>query len=197
MDLSADPFSDAVDVALLQWPEEERARARLAAVGRPRLLLVAPGGPAPVLLDELEDWLRVPVDPDDLRARTEVLERRGGTALPSPGVTLDDDGLLRVGASWVALSDAQVAVTRVLLHHLERVVSFDALRSVCEAADVSAHPTSIRTLVTRLRTRVREVGLDLVTVRRRGVLLTARPGLGPRPTASERRVAAAPRAAGG
>ena len=61
---------------------------------------------------------------------------------------------------------------RLLLDHLDRVVRFEAIVAAYEAAGGSGHPASVRTLLSRLGARMRSVGLDLVTVRRRGVLLT-------------------------
>jgi len=51
-------------------------------------------------------------------------------------------------------------------------VRFDAVVAAYESGGGSGHPASVRTLLSRLGARVRSVGLDLVTVRRRGVLLT-------------------------
>jgi hypothetical protein len=67
---------------------------------------------------------------------------------------------------------------RVLLDHLDKVVRYDALVTAYEATGASGHPASVRTLVARLSTRLRTVGLELVCVRRRGVLLTAGPRAG-------------------
>jgi hypothetical protein len=161
-------------VSILQWPEEDRLRRQLAAVGLPRLLLVAVDGHPPELLDELEDWARVSSDPSDSRARAEVLQRRGRAAGVGRTVRIDDDGLLWVGSAWVALPDSQLPIARVLRANLERVVRFDALEAACHQAGFSADPTVMRTRLARLRVRVRDVGLDLVNVRRRGVLLSAR-----------------------
>ena len=44
----------AIDVPLIEWPAAEELRARLAAEGRPRLLVVSPSSPPPRCLDELE-----------------------------------------------------------------------------------------------------------------------------------------------
>jgi DNA-binding response OmpR family regulator len=123
--------------------------------------------------------MRTPADPIDLRARTDAVLRRTRSFEPAAPV-LDDDGLLRVGTSWVALTPSQAPVVQILLENLGKVVRFDDVVAVCEGAGASGHPSSVRTLVSRLSARLRTVGLDLVSVRRRGLLLT----LGPRPDAS-------------
>ena len=162
----------AADVSVLCWPDEDQLRHQLAWFGLPRVLLVDPGDRPPDLLDELEDWMRTPADPIDLRARTDAVRRRA-RACGSLTPVLDDDGLLWVGTSWVALTPAQAPVVRVLLAHLDKVVRYDHVVAAYESTGASGHPASVRTLVARLTTRLRTVGLELVSVRRRGVLLTA------------------------
>jgi phosphoglycolate phosphatase-like HAD superfamily hydrolase len=159
------------DVSVLRWPTEEQLRQQLAWFGLPRMLLLDPGVQPPEALDGLEDWMRVPADALDLRARSLALQRRAAEpARHTPFI--DDDDLLWVGSAWVSITGAQAPVLRLLLDHLDRVVRFDAVVATYESAGGSGHPASVRTLLSRLGARVRPVGLDLVTVRRRGVLLT-------------------------
>jgi DNA-binding response OmpR family regulator len=161
-------------VSVLRWPADAHVRDHLARFGQPRILLVDPGAAAPALGDELEDWVRTPADPDDLSARSRELHRRAVvTERPLP--TIDEHGLLRVGGSWVALTPAQAPVASLLVDHLERVVSYEAVGAAYQRAGGSSHVVSLRTLLARIGTRVRPVGLDLLTVRRRGVLLTQQP----------------------
>jgi len=165
----------ALGVSVLHWPRDANVRAHLAAFRQPRILLVDPGVGPPGLLDELEDWVRAPVDPDDLRARSQELHRRALDGAPASAPTLDDEGLLWVGRRWVDLTPAQAPVVGLLLEHLERVVRYEAVVATYQRAGGSNHRASVRTLLTRIGARVRPVGLDLVTVRRRGVLLTQHP----------------------
>jgi hypothetical protein len=159
------------DVSVIRWPAEEPLREQLAWFGLPRVLLLEPGIQPPDPIDGLEDWMRVPADPMDLTARRAVLQRRAAEAERRTPF-IDDDALLWVGSAWVSITAAQAPVLRVLLEHLNRVVRFDAVVAAYESAGGSGHPASVRTLLSRLGQRVRPVGLDLVTVRRRGVLLT-------------------------
>lgn len=165
------------EVTVVAWPAQDDLRRWLADRKQPRMLLVAPEAPVPVLLDDLEDWLRHPAHPSDLAARTAALLRRAA-AQQGDGVVLDDDGLLRHRGRWVAIPDGQIGVLRLLLDRLGRVVTTDALRAAYEAAGGSGHPNSMRTLVARLHRRVGEVGLSLVTIRGRGVLLAETPSSG-------------------
>jgi hypothetical protein len=71
----------AIDVPLIEWPAAEALRERLAAEGRPRLLVVDAESAPPTCLDELEDWVRHPVDTMDVVARTATLRRRAARGL--------------------------------------------------------------------------------------------------------------------
>ena len=164
----------ALGVSVLRFPADAHVRDHLATFRQPRILLVEPGAQPPVLLDELEDWMRSPADPADLRARGRELHRRALDAVPeSPA--LDDQGLLWVGQAWVDLTPAQAPVVALLIEHLERVVRYDVVSATYERAGGSGHAASLRTLLTRIGARVRPLGLELVTVRRRGVVLTQHP----------------------
>ena len=174
MAVVAPDAGSSLDVSLLRLPNDAQLRGQLATFCQPRILLVEPGAPPPVLLDPLEDWVRTPTDREDLLARSRELHRRAGNVAPDPPM-VDDQGLLRVGRRWVDLSPAQAPVVELLIEHLERVVRYDAIATTYERAGGSSHSASIRTLLTRIGKRVHPVGLDLVTVRRRGVLLTQRP----------------------
>jgi hypothetical protein len=85
---------------------------------------------------------------------------------------LDEDGLLRMGARWVAISDAQLPIVRLLLEHRDRVVRFEAITEAYVAGGGSGHVASVRTVLSRISIRLRRVGLELVSVRRRGVVLS-------------------------
>ena len=83
---------DPVDVVVVRWPEELTSVERLRAQGSARLLLVGAGTPPPESDDCREDWIRLPADETDLRARlTAVAARATRHALrPIPR----DDGRL-------------------------------------------------------------------------------------------------------
>jgi hypothetical protein len=91
-----------MDVVLVRWPDERERREELRRTGRPRLLLLDDGSPAPTTVDTLEDWIRLPADELDVRARVQALELRAmGTGVSVP--SLDEDGVLRVAmAPWSA-----------------------------------------------------------------------------------------------
>ncbi|HEX4868083.1 MAG TPA: hypothetical protein VFV32_10695 [Acidimicrobiales bacterium] len=157
-------------VATLAWPAEDGERRHLAALGQPRLLLVDPGVAPPAPLDANEDWVRSTNDPEEVQARAEALLARSG-ATPRWTPVLDEDGLLRTPSGWAAITDAQLPVVQLLLANLGRVVTTDAISAVYGGQGASGRPASMRTMLARLNARIRPLGLELVTIRRRGVLL--------------------------
>ena len=162
------------DVVLVRWPAERSERDRLSALGRPRLLLVAPDAAAPAVEDPLEDWVRAPASETDVRARVETLRRRA--AASGPAVTeepsLDDDGVLRWHGRWVSLPPVEARLTRALLDRFGAVVGRDALARAGWPEGAPGR-NALDVHVLRLRRRLNEVGLAIRTVRSRGYLLEA------------------------
>jgi hypothetical protein len=158
-----------VDVVLLRWPAESPRRDELIAVQQLRLLLVEGEVPPPVLVDEFEDWIRVPASEEDLRARVDGLRRRvEGRTTPLPD--LDDDGVLRVGPQWVSLPPVEARLMAALLDRYGAVVSRDALaRSGWPSGAPGRNALDVHML--RLRRRLDPLDLAIRTVRSRGYLL--------------------------
>jgi DNA-binding response OmpR family regulator len=160
-------------VAVLKWPEQERERRRLASARAPRLLLVASSAPPPTSVDALEDWVRLPADPEELVARRACLLRRARERAALDAVpVLDDDGRLHRadGSTWVALPPVEARIAAVLLEQLGAVVP----RRDLLAAGWPAGVDDARVLdrcVKRLRRRLTEVGLRIHTLPGRGALL--------------------------
>ena len=71
-------------------------------------------------------------------------------ALP-PDVFLDDDGLLRRGARWVAIPAGLVMVVQLLLDQAGAAVSVEDVIAAYVACGGTAHRSSVRTALTRLR----------------------------------------------
>ena len=137
--------------------------------GQPRLLVLEDGVAAPVLDDELEDWIRMPAAEDDLRARLDSLRRRAeARAVPTPD--LDEDGVLRCGPDWVSLPPVEARLMGALLDRYGAVVSRDAL---AKAGWPSGSPgrNALDVHMLRLRRRVGPLALAIRTVRSRGYLL--------------------------
>jgi hypothetical protein len=159
-------------IPLLSWPEQEDRRAQLAATRTPRLLLLAPGCPPPTLLDELEDWVRDPIDSDELDARLAELARRSGftETAPEPDVLLDD-GILRVGDAWASIPEAQWPIVQLLIDRRDSVVADHEILEAYSKAGIPAEARAVKSMMWRLGRRMATVGIDLHKVRGRGYLV--------------------------
>ena len=160
-----------MDVTLVRWPAEQIRRDRLAEEGLPRLLLLEPGEVPPSVTDLLEDWIRVPADDVDLRARVATLQARyesAGAVAPA----LDDDGVIRLGTAWVSLPPVEARITNALLERYGAVVSRDVLAR-SGWPDGAPGRNALDVHVLRLRRRLAPLGLVIRTVRSRGYLLEA------------------------
>ena len=158
-----------MDVVLLRWPLERQRRDSLAAEGRLRLLLVEEEAPAPVSEDLLEDWIRVPADEADVRARIDGLTRRFLVLQPARP-ELDPDGVLRFGDAWVPLPPVEARLMGALLERFGAVVSREQLsRSGWPQGSPGRNALDVHVL--RLRRRIGPLGLAIKTVRSRGYLL--------------------------
>ena len=175
---SSGPPDDTTPVALVSWPEDESSRRRLAAARQPRLLLIAPGVAPPVLTDELEDWIRFPLDPEDLAIRTATLLARAREVVPRPfAVTLDEDGIVHADGRWAALAPLEARALERLLERPGEVVGRRVLVRACWPADQPEDPRALNGIVRRLRQRVAPLGLRIHTVPRLGYLLDYVPAL--------------------
>ena len=156
-----------MDVVLVRWPDEGARLTALREAGTPRLLLVGPEADPPHPNDELEDWVRLPADERDVRARAATLS---GRAFARERPQLDVDGLLRFRSSWVALSPVESGLARPLVDRFGVVVTRE---SVSRSAWPGGPPTrnALDVHMLRLRRRTEAIGLEVRTVRARGYLL--------------------------
>jgi DNA-binding response OmpR family regulator len=160
-----------MDVTLVRWPAELHRRERLADDGLPRLLLVERGELPPDVVDAVEDWIRVPADEADIRARVATLQARY-ESMKDVAPVLDGDGVIRVGAAWVSLPPVESRLTQALLDRFGGVVSRDAL-SQSGWPDGAPGRNALDVHVLRMRRRLAPLGLVIRTVRSRGYLLEA------------------------
>lgn len=158
-----------MDVALVSWPEEEQRRLDLRERGRARLLLVKAEAPAPIASDALEDWIRLPADEHDMRARIEGLTLRAGLS-ERASLRLDDDGLLHHGEAWVALPTIEGRLVTALMHKLGTVVGREALVKAGWPGE-APNRNVLDVHILRLRRRLEPIGLSIRTVRSRGYVL--------------------------
>ncbi len=172
-----------VSVVLLRWPSESARRERLGRLGQPRLLLLEDGVPAPTVDGCLEDWARLPLDEDDLRARLAAVEARSLRHVPGP--RLDQDDVLHIGEESIPLAVIEARLVGALLERPGAVVPRQALSSAAWP-DGERGRNALDVHVLRLRRRLAGTGLVIRTVRSRGYLLESAGGAGARaePSAS-------------
>ena len=156
-----------MDVVLVRWPVEWQRRERLAAEGRPRLLLVEHGSDPPAGADPLEDWVRVPAAEADVQVRMATLAARA-RLVTAP--KLDGDGVLRFGSLWVSLPPVESRLTGAMLERFGAVVSRENL-SRAGWPNGAPGRNALDVHVLRLRRRLTPVRLAIRTVRSRGYLL--------------------------
>jgi len=160
--------SVAVDVVLLRWPADGDRRAELHDAGRARLLLVEGAAPPPSVLDDLEDWIRLPAAEADLQARIAVLAARAPRRSAAPEI--DEDGLVRFDDRWVSLPPVEARLMGALISRYEAVVAREALaRAGWPQGSPGRNALDVHVL--RLRRRVASLDLVIRTVRSRGYLL--------------------------
>jgi two-component system OmpR family response regulator len=159
-----------MDVVLVRWPEEDVRLRELRETGSPRLLLLNGESEPPESADCLEDWIRLPADDRDVRARVARLASRSETQQPAPQV--DGDGLLRYRGRWVALSPVESALAITLVDRFGAVVGRDTLaRRAWPEGTPTRNALDVHML--RLRRRIAPLGVEVRTVRSRGYLMQA------------------------
>jgi DNA-binding response OmpR family regulator len=160
------------DIVVLRWPEEKTHRDRLAAEGRPRLLLVAPEAEPPEGLDCLEDWVRLPADDHDVAARLRSIELRAERHQHRPQA--DERGRLTYNGSWVALSPIEERLVKALAGRFGAVVARDELLRVGWPDGDAPSDAALRVHLTRLRKEIAPLGLEIATVRGFGLVMQKR-----------------------
>jgi DNA-binding response OmpR family regulator len=170
--ISVGPSPDEIPV--LRWPEEDERRQQLAARNAPRMLLVSSSTAAPMVTDEMEDWLRLPADPTELRTRAAALAHRA-SGIHAPPRLDPTNGLVRRGHRWVAISEPQWPVVRILVERMGGVVTYDEILAVYESARRRDDQRAVKSMMWRLGHRLRPIGLVIHTVRGRGYLADVAP----------------------
>jgi DNA-binding response OmpR family regulator len=117
------------------------------------------------------DWVRSPVDPDELIARQSNLEARFILSQEGPRPYLDaESGRLTFAHTSVDLAPSQVQPLRELVNAYREVVPEERLRCLLGMAD-DGRCESLAARLVRLRRRVRAVGLNITRVRNVGYAL--------------------------
>jgi len=167
-------FSGAgASVVLVRWPDQRGKLAELARRGVPRLLLVSAGGEPPDCTSCLEDWIRLPADDADLDARiASLVEHQRAHDLPK----VDEYGVLRRHDAFVILSPTEHAITELLIDNFGAVVPDTALERVVDEKTLAR--STLRAHASRLRKRIKPLGLTITCIRNIGYMIhdDGRPG---------------------
>jgi two-component system OmpR family response regulator len=156
------------DVVIVRWPEERAEVARLAGQQVPRLLLVAAEADPPEPGDVLQDWVRLPSDDRDFRARISGLRLRAADRAAPP--TLDRHGRMLYRGRWAQLSPTEERLGAALAESFGSVVSDERLLAQgWPGAHASAN--ALRVHLHRLRRRLDPLGLEVRVVRSEGWVL--------------------------
>jgi DNA-binding response OmpR family regulator len=152
------------EVILVRWPEDGADGLRLAASGVAVLYLIDGDDDPPTPTTCLEDWVRIPGDERDLRARIAALELRSTVHLAPPRVA--PDGRLHYRGKVTVLPTEQIELARLLTEHFGETVTDAELPATARG--------ELRVKISRLRAQLRDIDLLLRRVRRRGYTLRAR-----------------------
>jgi DNA-binding response OmpR family regulator len=158
-----------MDVVLVRWPLEDARRRALQDADAPRLLLVEQGVAPPIVVDCVEDWVRLPASEDDIKARVETLRQRCAAHAAS-GPDIDAYGVVRHNGGWVSLPPVEARLASAFVERFTAVVSREALARA-GWPDSAPGRNALDVHVLRLRRRLAPVGLSIRTVRARGYLL--------------------------
>lgn len=139
----------------------------------PRLHLVAEGE-RPPRCGELEDWVRLPVDRDELLVRAERLLARAHPPA-APTIDVDGDGVVRCGGQIAIVGPQEAALLRLLVASGGRLVARASLVEQLWPDGAPHDPRALDNRVKALRQHLRAVPVRIHTVRGRGFLLEVAP----------------------
>lgn len=159
---------DQAVVKLVRWPVESETRLRCQEEQTLRLLIVESGAPAPLCCDVREDWVRAPVSRDDLHARMEALRARSH-AHNVPQV--DPSGVLLFAGRVVVVSPMECGLLEILITNFRSLVRRKALLQCLAQRQACSSRNALDLHMTRIRRRIRPLGLSVQTVRGHGYIL--------------------------
>lgn len=153
-------IDDESGVAMVEWPERQADVADLARRGIPRLLMVAPTITPPLCTDSLEDWVRLPVDDTELRARLLALAERQRLRL---ALTIDEHGVLRQDNTLILLSPYEQRIAEVLIENFGTIVPKEVIEHRLWS-ELDPSSIAMRVHISRLRKRISPLGLKISCV---------------------------------
>jgi hypothetical protein len=139
----------------------ERAQAeRLEAARLPFLLLVGEHEAPPISGYRFMDWVRGPVDSEEILVRRSNLEQRFIMDRSGPRPSVDTMGRLTFGRASVDLAASQLPIVRELLAVYRDVLSIAEVRAALGVEPDDSYDVFASRLL-RLRRKVQAVGLQI------------------------------------
>jgi len=155
------------DVRILRWPDQADEADRLARLEAPRLLIVESGVPPPTETSCVVDWLRLPADDEDLRARLVALAERAARHPSRPVV--DGYGQLSYRGTTVFLSSVDEQITKILVENFGHPVPAEGL--IPRVWPQHGTNENLRVHISRLRHRIAPLGLTITNVKSHGYVM--------------------------
>ena len=149
------------DVVVLRWPEQQDDARRMDALSRPYLLLVEPDAQPPGLQGCTSDWIRLPADDADVRARLTTLAARAERHPTGP--SMQGLGELSHHGQRVFLSPLDERIAAALVERFDQAVSESEI--FARVWDSDGDRSRIRVHVSRLRKRIAPLGLEITAIR--------------------------------
>ncbi|MET0143784.1 MAG: hypothetical protein ABW328_03235 [Ilumatobacteraceae bacterium] len=143
-----------IDVAVVDWPADHRARTTARATGRPCLLVIDADIAPPTDCDRHEDWVRTTADPTEVAIRTQALSRHA----PSGRQPILDRSAV------MALPDLQLSLLGALDARPGRVTPRQRLDDVVDAHHRRTGELDRGAALRALSARLRGAGFHLVDV---------------------------------
>lgn len=159
---------ESLGIELRVWPSPDPAAAP-RDVDRPVLYLVDVDAGPPYCAAH-EDWLRAPIDIEELTARADRLVARAAE-VQDQAFVIDDDDVLHAGDDLVILSQVEARILRPLIDRMGDLVLRDDLIATVWPDGPPADERALDNRVKCLRQRLGAAPLRIHTVRGRGLLL--------------------------
>lgn len=158
---------------MLRWPAQDAQREKHRDQGEPRLLVIDRGTPAPLCLDELEDWIRLPAGREDVEVRLENLRARAAK-LEAEIPKIRSDHMLCFRGTMTRLSGIDARIMDALISSYGLTVSRSTLVDSGWPDRRLERSNVLDLRILRLRRRLRKTDLEIRTCRGSGYVLTAR-----------------------
>lgn len=150
-------------------PWRDLGDASIEPVDHPVLYLVEPASEPP-RCNDLEDWIRLPIDVAELHARADrlIAWSRDVGALYT---RVDDDDILRIGDDMVVLSQLEARLMRRLIDSMGQLVLRAELTEAVWPAGPPADHRALDNRIKSLRARLDGFPLRIHTIHARGLIL--------------------------